>query len=257
VALTLDPHPLTLLRPQQFQPLVTTASDRAELMLHYGADHVIILKTAPDLLQLRAGDFFERVIRSNLDARAMVEGHNFGFGHDREGDVALLDALCRKAGMALTVVPPVVVGDKPVSSSRVRAALLGGDLKTAFLFLDRPYRVRGVVGHGHHRGASLGFPTANLESVETLIPGDGVYAVRVLHASGTWAGAANVGPNPTFAEAVRKVEVHLVGFQGDLYGQTLLVEFIDRLRDTRRFASALELAAQLREDVARAKALVS
>jgi riboflavin kinase/FMN adenylyltransferase len=256
VALTFDPHPMALLRPEQFQPLLTTTPQRAELMRHYGTTHVIVLETSPALLQLSANDFFERVIRASLDARAMVEGPNFGFGHNREGDVRMLDTLCRTAGMTLTVVAPVVVGDRPVSSSRVRDALLRGDIRTASHFLGRSYRVTGVVGHGQHRGMSLGFPTANLEGIETLIPGNGVYAVRVQDDGRSWPGAANVGPNPTFGEETRKLEVHLIGFEGDLYGRKLDLGFVARLRDTRRFASKEDLAAQLRTDIAKARSIL-
>jgi riboflavin kinase/FMN adenylyltransferase len=119
--------------------------------------------------------------------------------------------------------------------------------------LDRPYRLRGTVGVGQRRGATLGFPTANLEKPLTLVPRDGVYAVRAWTGGTAWPGAANVGPNPTFGEQARKVEVHLIGFSGDLYGQPLAVDFLDRLRDTRPFAGPAELVAQLRRDVDEAR----
>ena len=120
---------------------------------------------------------------------------------------------------------------------------------------DGAYRLAGTVGTGRRRGQILGFPTANLEAVETLIPGDGVYAVRAEYQGQTWPGAANIGPNPTFGEQARKVEVHLIGFQGDLYGRELTVEFLERLRDTRPFAGPAELVEQLRRDVEQARQL--
>jgi riboflavin kinase/FMN adenylyltransferase len=119
--------------------------------------------------------------------------------------------------------------------------------------LGRPYRLRGRVGMGQKRGNTLGFPTANLEGIATLIPADGVYAVRVEAGSACWAGAANVGPNPTFGEQVRKVEVHIIGFHGDLYGRTLAVDFLNRLRPTQPFASPDALVKQLNHDVAAAQ----
>src|SRR5205823_12227245 len=119
--------------------------------------------------------------------------------------------------------------------------------------LGRPHRIRGTVAVGQRRGQTLGFPTANLEGVETLIPGDGVYAVRVQHAGRSWAGAANVGPNPTFGEQARKLEVHLIDFSGDLYGETLGVAFLRRLRGTRPFAGPDDLVHQLRLDVEQAR----
>jgi riboflavin kinase/FMN adenylyltransferase len=253
VAVTFDPHPLQLLRPEHFLPVLTTTPDRVALLQASGADRVLVLRTTPDLLQLTAADFFREVIRQRLGARAQVEGANFAFGRGREGNIDTLARLCREADVALTVVPPFVLDGVPVSSSRVRSALVRGAVEAAATLLGRPYRVRGTVGTGQRRGQTLGFPTANLERIETVLPGDGVYAVRVRHEGRTWPGAANMGPNPTFGEQARKVEVHLIGFQGDLYGQALAVDFVARLRDTRPFRGADDLVAQLRHDVEEAR----
>jgi riboflavin kinase/FMN adenylyltransferase len=257
VVVTFDPHPLQLLRPEQFMPLLTTPTDRAELLTAYGADHVLILRTTPALLQLSAAEFFTEVLLGRLAARAVVEGPNFGFGRNREGNIDTLDDLCQRHGLTLAVASPFLLDDVPVSSSRVRSALVRGEVRQAAELLGRPYLLRGVVGMGQRRGQSLGFPTANLEQVPTVIPGDGVYAVRVLHAGTVWPGAANVGPNPTFGESARKVEVHLIGFKGDLYGQPLAVDFVDRLRDTRPFRGVEELVEQLRRDVEQARKLAA
>jgi riboflavin kinase / FMN adenylyltransferase len=255
--LTFDPHPLQLLRPEHFQPVLTTPADRAELLHACGADEVVMLRTNRELLQLRAREFFERVIRSGFAARALVEGDNFGFGRDREGTVDTLRTYCRDAGIGLDIVSPVEVNGVRVSSSRVREALVRGDVHNARVLLGRPYRLRGIVGSGARRGQTLGFPTANLERVETLVPGNGVYAVQVPYGGQTWPGAANVGPNPTFGEQARKIEVHVIGFQGDLYGQPLTVEFCARLRDTRPFAGVEQLVGQLRADVDQAQRLIA
>jgi riboflavin kinase/FMN adenylyltransferase len=256
VAVTFDPHPLQLLRPSLFQPLLTTPEHRAELLLRYGADQVVILNTTPELLQLDAREFFEEMIQARLGARSIVEGPNFGFGRNREGNVDTLRAFGAEAGVAVVVVPPVEWEGRPISSSRVRADLVAGAVAHAASLLGAPFRVAGRVGTGQKRGQTLGFPTANLEGIRTLIPGDGVYAVRAATARETWPGAANVGPNPTFGEHARKVEVHLIGFGGDLYGQDLAVDFVERLRDTRPFAGPAELMDQLRRDVAAAKAVL-
>jgi riboflavin kinase/FMN adenylyltransferase len=251
VALTFDPHPLLLLRPDSYPPPLTTPAERARLLQAHGADHVVVLGTTHDLLRLTAEEFFERVVRSHFEARAMVEGGSFGFGRGRGGNVVTLAELCRRDGLGLVVVPPLLLGGESVSSSRVRAALQRGAVREAADCLGRPYRLTGTVEVGRRRGAGLGFPTANLGRTQTLVPGDGVYAVGVERDRTRWLGAANVGPNPTFGENARKVEVHLIGFQGDLYGQELAVDFLDRLRDTRPFGSVNELTAQLRADVER------
>ena len=253
VALTFDPHPLELLRPGKAPPLLTTTDDRCRLLPELGAQEVVILRTTPDLLALTAEAFFARVIQERFAARALVEGASFGFGRNRLGNVETLKRLCAAAGLPLTVVPPVLLGEVEVSSSRIRAHLIQGAVEEAARLLGRPYRLQGSVGAGQRRGQTLGFPTANLGSFQTLVPSDGVYAVRVEVRGTIWPGAANIGPNPTFGEKARKVEVHLIGFQGDLYGQSLALEFLRRLRDTRPFASVAELVAQLHRDIDQAR----
>jgi riboflavin kinase/FMN adenylyltransferase len=257
VAVTFDPHPIALLAPERLRPLLTTPPDRAELLQQAGADHVLILRTTPNLLQLEARDFLDRVLGELLAARAVVEGFNFRFGRGRAGSTELLADWCRGRGLPLVVVPPFRLDGEVVSSSRVRAALEAGDVAAATRLLGRPYRLRGVVGEGARRGRALGFPTANLVRPATLVPGDGVYAVQVWPEDGAaWPGAANVGPNPTFGESARKVEAHLIGYEGSLYGRLLAVDFVARLRDTRPFAGPADLAAQLRVDVETARRLV-
>jgi riboflavin kinase/FMN adenylyltransferase len=256
VALTFEPHPLQLLRPEQFMPVLTTMPDRAALLQQSGADQVLVLRTSAELLHLSAPDFFGEVIQERLAARALVEGPNFAFGRDRSGTLETLARLCGEATVALTVVSPFLLDAVPVSSSRVRSALVRGAVGEAATLLGRPYRLRGTVCTGQRRGASLGFPTANLEQIGTVLPGDGVYAVRGEVHGRNWAGAANLGPNPTFGEHARKVEVHLIGFQGDLYGQQLAMDFIARLRDTRPFQGVDDLIDQLRRDVEEARRLV-
>jgi riboflavin kinase/FMN adenylyltransferase len=228
---------------------LTPLDERIALLEAAGADLVVILRTTIELLQLSATEFYSHVVQERLAARAMVEGENFGFGRNREGDTALLSKLCAKTGLTLTIVPPVLLGESAISSSRVRQALLAGDVRDAAIQLGRNYRVRGVVGTGQKRGRTLGFPTANLADVQSILPADGVYAVGVIAKEGRWMGAANVGPNPTFGEQGRKVEVHLLDFSGDLVGQSLQVEFFERFRDTRPFPSVAELVAQLHRDV--------
>jgi riboflavin kinase/FMN adenylyltransferase len=253
VVLTFEPHPLQILRPEQFMPVLTTLADRADYLHAAGADEVIILQIDRDLLQLDAEEFFNQIIRRNLEARAMVEGFNFGFGRNRGGTVETLGTFCRQHGIPLAVVPSLLVEGVPVSSSRVRNCLTRGAVREAADLLDRPYRLRGIVGTGQRRGRTIGFPTANLEKLETVVPGDGVYAVRASVAAKTFGGAANIGPNPTFGEHDRKVEVHLIDFQGELYGQPLAVDFLDRIRDTRPFSSVAELVEQLKLDIEAAR----
>lgn len=253
VVVTFDPHPLQLLRPSQFMPVLTTVAERARLLTRAGADHVLILETTPQLLSLSAAEFFDEVIRRRLAPRAIVEGPNFAFGRGREGTTETLAALGRAHGISLSVVEPLGLNGVMVSSSRVRDALVAGDVRGAAALLGRPYRLHGRVGTGQRRGAAIGFPTANLEGVQTVLPREGVYAVRAWVGDESWPAAANIGPNPTFGEAARKVEVHLIGFTGDLYGRPLAADFVERLRDTRPFAGVAELVEQLHRDVRNAQ----
>jgi riboflavin kinase/FMN adenylyltransferase len=253
VAVTFDPPPSQLLRPGSTPAALTTVLERAERMQQCGADHVLILTTTLDLLHLTARAFFDRVLHAGLEPRTLVPGFNFAFGRGREGTVDKLEIMCREVGLGFVLVPPLQWQGQPISSSRIRDALLAGNVTAAAELLGRPYGLHGRVVTGQRRGQTLGFPTANLEQVPTVVPGNGVYAVRVHHGGRVWGGAANVGPNPTFHEQQRKLEVHLLDFQGDLYGVELTVEFIQRLRDTRKFANAAELVEQLQRDLAAAR----
>jgi riboflavin kinase/FMN adenylyltransferase len=256
VAVTFDPPPSQLLRPDKTPAALATVADRAALMQTHGADHVVILQTTLELLRHTAAEFFDALVVRGLSARVVVPGFNFAFGRNREGTVERLAQLCHEANLACVPVPPLALGGQPVSSSRIRDALLRGDVAVAAELLGRPHRVRGIVATGQRRGQTLGFPTANLDRVESLVPGDGVYAVRAEHAGRSWPAAANVGPNPTFGEHARKIEVHLLDFHGDLYGATLAVDFVARLRDTRKFAGPAELKAQLATDIAETRRLL-
>ena len=257
VPVTFDPHPLLLLAPERFQPPLTTATERAQRLMEVGADHVVVLCTTPELLALSPEYFFETIIASALGAKGMVEGFNFRFGRDRAGSNEMLRTLCAAADIEFQEVAAFETGGKPVSSSRVRDALVAGDIAAATTLIDRHYRVAGVVGAGAQRGRTIGFPTANLDRIETLLPADGVYAVRVIVGDTVFAGAANVGPNPTFGETARKVEVHLIDFAGDLYGTTLTIDFVVRLRGTKKFAGVEPLVEQMTRDVAASRRLVA
>jgi riboflavin kinase/FMN adenylyltransferase len=257
VVVTFDPPPHLVLHPDAApRPPLTTLVDRAAFLHAAGADHVVILRTSPALLALSAEAFFEDVLVRQLGAKAVVEGYDFRFGRGRAGTNATLRELCAAAGLAFEEVAPVMYCDEPVSSSRVRSAIVSGDVGRAAELLARAYRIAGTVVTGAKRGRTIGFPTANLADVPTVLPGNGVYAVRATVEGRMWPGAANVGPNPTFGEDARKVEVHLIDFAGDVYGKPMAVEFAAKLRDTRPFAGAEELVEQLKKDVGAARRVV-
>jgi riboflavin kinase/FMN adenylyltransferase len=256
IVFTFDPHPVRLLRPDKAPPPLTWAERKAELLGELGVDAMIAYPTEETLLQLSPEDFFRRIIVDHLQAKALVEGPNFYFGRDRQGDINTLRQLCGQHHVQLEIVAPGNFEGELVSSSRVREALQQGDVETAAKMLTRPYRLRGMVTHGAARGSRIGFPTANLSAVDTLIPRLGVYAGRVLFAGNRYAAAIHLGPNPTFAEDAVKLEIHLLDFQGNLYGQPLEVDFIARLRDIHPFANVDALKQQLQLDVLRTREVV-
>ncbi len=250
IVFTFDPHPVRLLRPEQTPPPLTWTRRKADLLAELGVDVVIAYPTNPALLQLKPREFFEHIICQQVGAKAMVEGPNFYFGKDRAGDVNTLQELCAQNEMLLKIVTPVQNDGDFISSSRIRTLIAEGNVRRAREFLTQPYRIRGMVTHGAARGATIGFPTANLDAIDTLVPAHGVYAGRAqIESRWHWA-AINVGPNPTFGEKISKVEVHVLDFDGTLYGKPLEVDFVERLRDIQQFESAEQLVQQLRVDVA-------
>ncbi len=255
VAITFDPHPVALLRPEKVPVPLVWLEREIQLLKRAGATQVGVFQTGPWLLELSASEFFDQVVRKQLGAKGLVEGPNFAFGRDRQGDVNILSRWCRDAGIDFEAVEPTVVDDRLVSSSRIRLALNEGKASEAATLLGRPHRIRGIVGHGAARGRTIGFPTANLDQIDTLIPLEGVYAAiaRIEGDRRPWPVACNIGPNPTFGEQTRKVEAHLIGYEGDLYGHRIELDFLDRIRGTRRFDGLEELLNQIRLDVEQAE----
>jgi riboflavin kinase/FMN adenylyltransferase len=257
VIFTFDPHPIALLRPCQSPPPLSTAERKLELLERTGVDAVLVYPTDRTLLNLSARDFFDKIVLHSLDVRGLVEGPNFFFGHDRAGSIPTLQEFCWNTERELQVVPPLTVGDNVVSSTRIRQLIVDGRVREAGELLGYDYRVSGTVVRGAERGRTIGFPTANLEGIRTVLPRDGVYAARV-HVGAAWhVAGVNIGPNPTFADQERKFEAHLDGYSGDLYGARLAIELIDRIRDTVRFDGVDALKRQLADDMDRARAIAS
>lgn len=259
IVFTFDPHPARLLRPAESPAPLTWIERKAELLAQRGVEHVVAYPTDEALLRLSAREFFDLLLCDTLGAKALVEGPNFFFGHNREGDVRLLGQFAEAAGMTLDVVTPTEADGELISSSRIRR-LIGeaGDLGQAAKLLTAPYRIRGIVTHGSGRGAKIGVPTANLEGIDTLLPAPGVYAAigRLVGRdgpAGIWPAAVNVGANPTFGEHALKVETHLIGCEESIYGRPLEVDFLDRLRDVQTFESADRLVKQVNDDIESAK----
>lgn len=257
IAVTFDPHPIALLKPDATPPALTTIEDRAELLGRYGVDVALVIATDRAFLTLTAVEFFDTIVRQRLRARGLVEGPNFFFGRNRSGNITVLKSLCAAHGLSFDVAPPATVDEQLVSSSVIRSLLETGDMAHAIRLLGHWHRLGGMVGPGAQRGRTLGFPTANLTGIRTLVPANGVYAGWALLDQVRHAAAIHIGPNPTFGEGSQKVEAHLLDFEGDLYGRHLDIDFVDRVRDVRKFGSGIELQAQLQQDIQTVRAIMA
>jgi riboflavin kinase/FMN adenylyltransferase len=257
VVLTFDPHPLVLLRPTHVPPSLTTLEQKADLLEQAGVNCVIAYPTDHALLQLTPSEFVDSILVGQLAAKGIIEGPNFCFGKDRAGDIDTLSQLCRDRQILLEVAEPVGGARAMVSSSTIRTLVAVGKIGEAVQLLGHPYRIAGEVVTGARRGQQIGFPTANIANVKTLLPADGVYAGITAVDGRKFASAINLGPNPTFGENARKVEVHLLDFAGDLYGRSLAVDLLERVRDVRKFAGREELIEQIGKDVAAVRAITA
>jgi riboflavin kinase/FMN adenylyltransferase len=259
IALTFDPHPLQVMAQDRAPPLLTTPERRVELLRAAGADEVIVQPFDAAFARLTPEQFVEDVLIRRLGARGVAVGGDFRFGAQRAGDVACLQRLLAEHGAEAVIVPPVTLEGQVVSSSQVRAALARGEVELAARMLSRVHDVTRTVIEGQKRGRTLGFPTANLALSGVMLPADGVYAVvaRVPDSEGRrLAGVANLGVRPTLG-AGRSLEVHLLDFAGDLYGKSLRVGFVARLRGEQKFPSLDALRAQIAQDVAAGRAALA
>ena len=259
--LTWDRHPAMTLRPDKAPPQLTTPERKIELIEETGVDQLVVLEFDETLSRWTPEEFTRKVLVEGLGAGAVLVGSGWRFGHKARGDVALLTELGNELGFTVEGMELAEVEGGPASSTRVREALAEGDMKLVRALLGRPFDFDGVVGHGDDRGASLGWPTANLAIDPTFAhPPRGVYAGRGRVGETLWAAAINVGVNPTFGgepgRTPMRVEAFLLDFDGDLYGRPLRLEFHERLRDEKKFADSNELSAQIARDVDETRRIV-
>jgi riboflavin kinase / FMN adenylyltransferase len=258
VALTFDPHPVKVLRPRANLPLLTTPEQKFRLLAEAGMAAVVVLPFTQEFSTISARDFVRRYFVERLKAREVVVGHDYSFGHNREGNIELLRDLGQTLGFTVQVVWAVEVNGAVVSSSLIRAMLKLGKVEEAARLLGRSYGVSGRVIAGKGRGAKvLGIPTANILPENDLLPASGIYAVVARRGDEVLPGVANIGTCPTFDNQALSLEVHIFDFAGELYGEKLSVEFVARLREERRFPSIEALAAQIRADIETARRVLA
>ncbi|MFZ5447974.1 MAG: bifunctional riboflavin kinase/FAD synthetase [Thermodesulfobacteriota bacterium] len=258
VAITFNPHPVKVLRPEVNLPLLTTQDQKLKLLAAAGLDAVVVLPFSREFAALSARDFVRQYFCERLRAREVVVGHDYCFGRGREGNIDLLKEMGAVHGFTVQVVWAVEVQGAVVSSSLIRAMLRLGKVTEAGRLLGRPYEVAGRVVQGKGRGAKLlGVPTANLLTPNELLPACGIYAVWVRRDDATIPGVANIGTCPTFNNSELSLEVHLMEFSGDLYGESLEVQFVARLREEQRFPSIEALGTQIRADIDAARQVLA
>ena len=259
VLVTFEPHPLEVVNPRAAPQVLTTGPERREILAQTGLDYAVFLRFDHRLAELSPTEFVQEILVERCQMKELVIGHDHGFGRGRTGDVETLRRLGAAGGFVVDVIGPVENGGHPISSTQIRRAVAGGDLRTAAHLLGRPYHVSGRIVRGVGRGRTMSIPTANIGAVPArkLLPPDGVYAVWVEWRGGRYGAMMNQGTRPTFAEHLRLMEVHLFDFEGDLYDEWIKVEWIERLRDIKRFVSAAELKEQLNLDSEQARAVLA
>lgn len=254
IALTFDRHPAELLAPAAAPKYISTLEQRMELIAASGVETVLVVQFDSAFAALTRDEFLRGILHEHLHVSHVVVGSNFVFGEGRRGDIRYLSAEADSLGISVTVAPSVVIDGGPVSSTRIRGLIGSGDVVGAAHLLGRQFTLRGRVVAGREVGRKLGFPTANLAVAERqVIPARGVYAVRTDVDGVCYSGVCNIGLRPTFGDGDQSIEVHLIGFDGNLYERILDVVFVKRLRDEMTFGTTDELIRQIGVDIDRVK----
>ena len=256
VVMTFDPHPIKIMMPENGPPLITPTPQKIKLIENAGIDLILCVPFTKKFAAISAEDFVRTVLVKKIGIKELVVGYDYSFGRHREGKIDLLKKMGAELGFTVHVVGPYKIQGTLVSSTSIRNLVKEGDLAEARKLLGRNYQICGTVIKGQNRGGRLlGFPTANLELIDELSPGAGVYAVEVLINNATYFGVTNIGYNPTFGVHPLSIETHLLDFSGDLLGKTIRVNFIKRLRDEKTFKTIEDLADQIGRDISNAKEL--
>ncbi len=252
--ITFEPHPRAVLHPESAPPLLQTLDQKIEAMGVLGIEQTIVIHFDKAFSQIRAEDFLRDVVVDRLQAKEVYLGRGFFFGHNREGNIDLLRSVSSRLGFVADEIPEVRLRGKRIGSTRIRELLSDGRVNLARRMLGRPYGVEGPVARGDARGVALGFPTANVQPHNRVIPRRGVYVTATL-IEGKWRrSVTNIGVRPTFGDTNEpSVETHVMSWSGDLYGAVLRVRFLHRLRDEKKFGSIDELKAQIARDADRAQ----
>ncbi len=257
VVMTFEPHPLRLLAPDKAPLRLNTPEEKVRLLAASCIDLLVVLNFTRLLAELPAEDFVREILVRRLGVTHLIVGYDYAFGRDRKGNTAFLAGQARHYGFTIEVLEPIMADQQTYSSTAIRQILREGRVADAIKVLGRNFTLDGEVVHGDGRGRKLGFPTANLVTEKEILPRDGVYAVKVKWHEDYYDGVINIGCRPTFAPSAPTLEIHLLDFQADLYGERLRIYFVERLRDEAHFPSVEALQEAVIEDIGRARQMLA
>jgi len=260
IAMTFEPHPIRVLKQNDHPPLITLYEQKAELISNTGMDVLICVPFTREFAAMTAKAFVEDLLVKRIGMKAIVVGKDYTFGKNREGNLDLLKTYANDLDCEVIVMDWIQPSKWPdrISSTRIRELVMDGEVSEAQKMLGRDYQIRGTVATGRDRGGRLlGFPTANINLQDELCPKTGVYAVTVECLGKKYIGVANIGYSPTFEDQVFTAEVHILDFNENIYGQKIRVNFIQRLRDERKFSDISELSEQIKKDVDHTREILS
>jgi len=256
MVVTFDPHPQKVLSPQTKLPFLTDLDQRIKLLRNEGIKAIIVLTFTHELAQLSAYQFID-LLKKYVRMKGLVIGPDFTLGRNKEGNVNTLRTLGRNMDFTVTVIPPIMINDEVVSSTAIRNALADGDLRRAHNLIGRPFSLHGRVVPGAGRGTKLGFPTANLEiNLEQALPADGVYATWAYINDKAYKSVTSIGKQPTFGGKQDIVEVYVLDYRANLYGNELRIDIMEWLRGEKQFDTAEELRQQITEDMKQGRAIL-
>jgi riboflavin kinase/FMN adenylyltransferase len=261
IAMTFEPHPIRVLKKNNHPPLITLYEQKVELIEKAGLDVLICISFTQEFAAIPAKEFVEDILVKRIGIKAIAVGEDYTFGKNREGNLALLKTLGNQCGFEVILIDELHISNtypERISSTKIRELVMAGKVAESKKLLGRYYQIRGKVEVGRDRGGKLlGFPTANINLYDELSPKIGVYAVTVECEGEKFKGVANIGYSPTFDDCIFTVEAHLLDFKENIYGQKIRVNFIDRLRDEKKFSNISELSEQIKKDIIKARKILS
>lgn len=257
VVYTFDPHPLKVLQPDRFFPLITTREEKERVIEWTGIDVLICEKFTREFSQLSTSEFVRDVLCDKVQAKEVYIGPDYRFGRGREGTTDLLKSLGEGCGLKIGILENVRVDGVEVRSTVIRNCVLEGKVREAAKFLGRGYTLGGKVVEGTAQGKKMGIPTANLQPIKDLYPQSGIFAVKVIVEDDYLKGVLNIGTNPTFPEKEFSLEVHIFDFDRDIYGSNIEIVFVDKIREEKKFETPELLVEQIKEDITKARRILN